>query len=1556
MSGIHIPVTADIKNFVDGMNTVKKSVKSTMDEVEESGHTIEETFVRIKNAAALTFAGFSGAKLIKDIANVRGEFQQLEVAFSTMLGSEEKATDLMNQLVKTAAITPFDLKGVADGAKSLMAYGTAAEDVNETLIRLGDIAAGMSIPLNDLVYLYGTTMVQGRMFTQDLRQFQGRGIPIAEELAKVLKTTKDQIPDLVTAGKVTSEVFNQAIVNMTSAGSKFGGLMEKQSKTILGQISNIEDAIDTMFNNIGKNSEGIINGALGVVSELVENYERVGKVLVGVVATYGTYKAAVMVVTALQTAQAAGLAALTTAETVHYGWLVLVQKAQALLNKTMLANPYVLAATAIAGITAALLTMKTQQDLVNDALEDYDNAKQDAIAKEEEHKRKIEELIGICQDEALSTDTRNAALVRLEQEYPNIFAKYDTEAEKLAHIRDIKKEIAALDGKSSITKIENEISSVEKRIKELESIRTDWFIDSAGNKVYTGRKRSDKEEAELIMLRNKRNNLGNQKRKADADSYFANLTGISNEDLQKQINERKNLLAKMKTDDKQYGKVNKGGATGVFTEKEIQGQIQILQGEVNKRKEPTYTPSELKAKAKKTLEDAKKALKDFDNQETKLTTAEAEATRKKLVDAVEEAEKAYKNKWGGTVKSGGKTDDTNKRLAAQKQEQWRYEDELTEIEKQALDAKEDARIAAIRNNAERERQEEEVEHKRRLREIQEQANEMKKAIYEHNKTVWENSHKDSPYELTEAGKAGWSSIQLPQDQQSIIDAREKKENEEYYRQVREQRQADLQSMRNYIQEYGTSLQQQLSIVEEYDEKIKNAGSGNKWETKRLEKERDMSLASVKANTLAMDIDWSQTFTSIGGVLEDIAKETYDKVKAYMESDDFKKLDANNKQAYSDLLKDLKSAGGLKKASWDELSKSINDYKRYVKEFKDATQSHEDAYKHYEEANKEYIDAIESGASATEIAIKERNKQEAEAVLEATGEVVKEIKDKMTGSGNTLTETNEALWKSLDNFENTINQITSGSLSGAVLGIGNLIKIIKGDSNIASRVGELFGATATKLGQVIEAILAILDTVGDDPSGFFEDLLNKIFDAIAGIIDDLGSGELARALSRGIFNGIMKVFDSIANNLSLKSGAFLGFGLVNTFRTEDDGKNSYGNVKQKYEDLVDIWDQLLEKKKEYLSMSWGNEAIQAEEDAQKLLEIEEERTKMMAKRRLGEGASSGSHSYWYRMWQGSYASKAEENKALNYVGSPYEGWISWGDVNEKIVRELYKEGLGAAQFNSMYDLVDMSAEQLAWIKENYAGLWASMDSDFRDYLEKLIEYGDQESEIFEKLQEQLTTTTEDNVFSQYLDYLYKFADGVEDVTGEVADDWQKMVNRMIINNIIGEMFRENLKKWYDKLYQANKALTETGDKDAYKEALEDLKEDYQSYIEQAQREIEQLSDLGIISATGENALNKDQSATMSAADKITYDQMEEFTGILTAVQIAGEQRLDVQKQILYTLQNMSGITSGDNSDFQEIRGLIGVSNDYLLDIKRSNREILEGFSTKIDKIINQLNNI
>lgn len=256
-----------------------------------------------KQLAMSLVGGLGFEQLAEHIFNVRSQFQQLEISFTTMLGSEQKAGALMNQLVQTAAKTPFDMSSITNGAKQLLAYGTAANEVNDILVHLGDISAGLNVPLGDLVYLYGTTMSQGRMYTMDLRQFMGRGIPMAEELGKIMGKTTQEVQQAVTDGKVGADLVKKAIINMTEEGGKFGGLMEKQSTTLQGKWSNIGDSVDQMFNELGKKSQGIFGTGLDLISSLVDNWETVVKVIGSAAVAVGTYKAGLMAAASIQKAQ-----------------------------------------------------------------------------------------------------------------------------------------------------------------------------------------------------------------------------------------------------------------------------------------------------------------------------------------------------------------------------------------------------------------------------------------------------------------------------------------------------------------------------------------------------------------------------------------------------------------------------------------------------------------------------------------------------------------------------------------------------------------------------------------------------------------------------------------------------------------------------------------------------------------------------------------------------------------------------------------------------------------------------------------------------------------------------------------------------------------------------------------------------------------------------------------------------------------------------------------------------------------------------------------------------
>lgn len=296
--GLAFAATLDIKDFNVSADAMNARVKQLSDTTAAKAAEMDQSLLTFaKNGAAYITSYLVGqgmTNLLTSIVQVRGQFQQLEIAFETMLGSKSKAHELMQQMEETAAKTPFDLDGVANGAKQLLAYGESADKVNDTLVRLGNIASGLSLPLNDIVYLYGTTMVQGRLYAADVRQFTGRGIPLVKELAKMYGVTADEINNMVSAGKIGFPDVQKVLNKLTDEGGQFYNLMEKQSESLTGMISNLGDTWDQVQDHLGEQNQDLFAGAINAAGYFLEHLEDILKMVKAVSIAYGSYRAALV--------------------------------------------------------------------------------------------------------------------------------------------------------------------------------------------------------------------------------------------------------------------------------------------------------------------------------------------------------------------------------------------------------------------------------------------------------------------------------------------------------------------------------------------------------------------------------------------------------------------------------------------------------------------------------------------------------------------------------------------------------------------------------------------------------------------------------------------------------------------------------------------------------------------------------------------------------------------------------------------------------------------------------------------------------------------------------------------------------------------------------------------------------------------------------------------------------------------------------------------------------------------------------------------------------------
>lgn len=430
-----------LEKLEEGVKEMEKMLNDSMKSSQKETNKLQQSINNLAKGAMAFFTISKAYDFAQKIIAVRSQFQQLEIAFGTMLKSKEKANALMAQMTDLAAKTPFGLQEVSEGAKRLLAFQVPAEEVTETLRRMGDVAAGLGVPMGQLIHVYGQVKAQGKLMTNDLYQFMNAGIPIIAELSKVVGKSETEIKDMVSAGKIGFAEVQAVIKGMTDEGGLFYNLMAEQSKTLSGQLSNLEDNFANVLNEIGKATEGIASGAISSVAFLVENYQTLGKVIAGLIATYGAYKTAILVNSAIVAVNAEITKGWTIAQLAQYRGLLLLEKAQKLLNATMLSNPYVLVTTAVMGLISAYVFLREATDADTEATKRHNELREEQANKVEEERNRINKLIATIQDETKSWNERNKAFLELQKTTNGVLDKYTSLNQVLREMSQVLKEL-----------------------------------------------------------------------------------------------------------------------------------------------------------------------------------------------------------------------------------------------------------------------------------------------------------------------------------------------------------------------------------------------------------------------------------------------------------------------------------------------------------------------------------------------------------------------------------------------------------------------------------------------------------------------------------------------------------------------------------------------------------------------------------------------------------------------------------------------------------------------------------------------------------------------------------------------------------------------------------------------------------------------------------------------------------------------------------------------------------------------------------------------------------
>lgn len=1583
MPSIKFDTIVETAKVVSGFRDIQNAVHQTAERVEKDGKSIDDVISNIQNSMNIAIGGWSIGKFVNQMMQVRGQFQQTEMAFKTMLQSEEKADALMKQLIRTAAVTPFGVEDVTEGAKQLLAFNVAAEDVNKTLIGLGDVAAGMGLNLKDLVMLYGTTIAKGKMDTMDLYQFLNRGIPIADEIAKVMgldvTNAIKEVQKQIKAGKVTSDIFIQAMQSMTAEGSKFGGLMEAQSKTITGQISNIEDAIEQMFNDLGKSQEGVINTGLGVVSTLVENWETVGKVLMTVVAAYGAYKAAVITMIALEKARIAigsAQAFLSLARSISSA-----KDAMLLFNMATSANPLgLLLGTVAAGITlfsvfggsaedASTTTNKFGDDATKassrvesllDVIKALGDKTNEQAKKSKAYKDAVNELSTIYAEYGITID-------KIKEDESNLVDVKQQEIDKSNElIEQIKLESAERNRANAISQVNDDYNKKITEAQEdlLKNLKDAYGNEGRGISLKIQDLVSEEELKKLAQYRNDMRTLNKdtaeynaslqgylalRKKLADEAAKAAVGFGKQSDEARLEMTKYVDTMERARDEyNSQVSIINKAAdATEDFgnkatstknrinaLQKQLQGAGEDVHVLYNRVKEFMQNYSEnninfhvnfdakipswmqnmnipelgrlgkyfsalacdlannkksgalVNGKWMSTNDIAQRGWDYTNAANNKQTKAEDDAKKKRR-----EKEEAEANAKKNASKAKKAAADAKKQAEDRKKAQEELNEDLKQLQQENIDTD----ISQMQEGTEKKLAQIKNDYAKRKAEIDKQEAEFKKK----NK---------------EAGKK----VTLTSAQSNALSKARDLATQEYNKKLDEVNREALTSMRDYLKEYGSLYQQKQAIAEEYEEKIAKAQT--EGEKLSLQQQRKKDLQTIEINAIRQNIDWGSIFGDFGAMFKDQLEPTIEKLQELSKST----TDVNEQKTIQELISKLQGSATIWNSDiFKKVSDDINSYQSAMQGYIDAQEREIEATKAVTKAQEDLAKAKKSG-DKTSINKAEANLSRAQGVLATASNNVLEFGSSVQKASSDLQTSAQKAVSQFQQLENGLQGLTSGSLKGignSILGLnklfgGNMQKdvantLAKGiqgllgkDSDAAKSLTKALGDSGMA-GEIISAILGILDILKDGFGTLISNLMDTVFGAVTGILDDALSGDI-----------VMKPLKSIGNNVSHILNT-LSFGGFNSLFGGDGNAKKVNDTIERLTDRNTLLQQSIEDLTDAMENSFGSKATSYYEQAYKNQQETNQNYLDIAK---AQASYHGSHHSWNAYWGG--------------FGSDEMDWI------KKNVK---------SDFNG--DLFSLSPEEMKLLRGNVA-IWEHIENTGKGnyggrLTEKLNDYIDQAGkldELSDKLKESLTQISFDSMKDSFISDLMDMSKSAQDF----ADDFAEMMQKALLSYSMEDLINGDLKKLYDDWAKAIKdndgKLTET-DIEAFNKRYDDIVQ------EGLKRRDEWAKVTGY---TGSSSSS--QTATSGGWASMGQDTADELNGRFTALQIAGE---SIAQNMTTTISQMESIVTlgiSTNGAVLEIRNMMIMTNSYLEDIVKYSKLTYNDFGTKLDDMNRRLKDI
>lgn len=1480
-----------IDSAFNGVSTeaLQQETKAAEDKIHDLGNATksetEKMDASLKKIAAGIGAYFSIQQLTQfesKVISIRSEMESLQTSFKTLAG-EQVGGELFEQIKEYELRTPMIMQDLASGAQTMLAFNIPAQDVMQHLKAIGDISMGDSEKFKSLTLAFSQMSATGKLMGQDLLQMINAGFNPLQVISEQTGKSIGQLKEEMEKGAISTKMVQDAFHAAASEGGQFNGMLEAQSKTLKGAISNLEGAWQYMLNDIGEAQEGLIVGSIDMAQKIIANYQQVGQIIMGLITTYGIYKAAV--VTAIA-AEKLHIETLTIAKV----RIAVVEKVQAALNATMLANPYVLAATALGVLVGVLVACHDSTTAEEKAQADLNATMETARQKQQEYSEETDRAIERAQQDEDATHGRRKAMNLLIQRYPAIIKKYIDEEGHLRDILKLKREIAAQDGLNRVRSLRTEKNDSDRATRAFklqqqarnkaisagmgasqyrqfltgsQQAEVDWankwYENRRGIKWYSPHKGTIEERIKYAQdsAVGANKNVARELTTQNADKFAETFKDMTKHQLQQVIN----TLIKGKRTGKNVRFNLKGLGNYAYSQSDILSMLTKAQGiaAARTRSKRTYNKSDWEKQQKEAqakldqMADSQKGSKEWNQQVSLVKEAQDHiasrtvSTHQSRTTAAHkqqtEAEKAAKEQ----AKANEKTAEETYRYS-QQQEQQQKANQLLQAQAivDAMQEGEAKKLAQLDLNYKKEKEAIDKEEQSLLQAKIDHAKNLWDADPKHEKQGFYATGQQKAIKLTDEEKAGITA------KKQSLDATTTQQRSELIKALLD-KYDDENEKAEKTRKAITDDIVQLTKLRDEAEKLGQNDIAKNYEHKRQQAAQALeeNIQSVYLEELKKSIDWDAVFNNLDRQTTEQLKATRDKLTSYKNSKEYQQATPENKKVVATAIDQLNDAIIKGSGIFGNLAENC-------KAYEEASERYTTAMQELNTALSEFDDIEDSDAPEE---AKEAAKKKVEAAQKKADDAKK---DKDTSKVNRD--------KSFDTTTDNLIQ-----LSQAITQLGSTSEMSLSElGNVASNVASVFGDAGSKIGGIIGAILSLLDAI--QKQGLFKfvgNVFQSAFGAVGGVFRSLTGSKL--------------------------------------FGTDTSIEDTISDLTQSNQDLESAVTRLTEVMKDKA----GQEATDTYQRAKKNLE-DATANKQQILRDTGGAYKNG-----FIGIGGKHSSNAHINDSMSSAD-----WQRISQITGENVR-------------SASDFWNLTSEQMAKVADEATDLWSKIKNASNDGYKSNASNMDEYIEYYKKLidlqndyNEAVTNLSFDNTRDGLKELLSDTTKGVKDATKKVKEYMEEAVLTYITKTTLAK----DMQDWYTQFASAM----------ADGKLDQSEKTDLQKKYEEAYRKGEQARDNAYAAAGIDPKEDYTQSSTSATLSGATQDQQDETNGRLTSIQNSLSIVADaVQQQVENNaiIANSAAIIRSNMDDMMEMQiQAVG----YLEKIERHTSE-LPSMNQKLEKI-------